>query len=804
MGTGYVDDMQIVVGSSPIPLTSYFLTIVSDGNGTNSVTGDASLFSQVSVAQGTSTTVVYTANQWFVLSSLTSNGTSVVSDPTGKTFAYPSYSQTFTNIQSSISNNVTFVRPSWTISQTLNGNGTANPSGPVTVLNGLSTTIVYNAAQWYQIKTNLVNGVDQGWLGQTNQSYTFTQVTNDQAIRVSFYRPLWAINQNLDGNGSADGGNPVSIRNGDYATNSYYANLYYQVATITGDGSVQSGGIGYTNATIVAGPVTNTINENLTFVRPTRNVTISIPSGNGGFTGPITIPNGGYVTNVFTGSAWYWVQNISGAGYSIYSGGVDSPAVTLTAGPVTSDISETVNFYKPQWTITQSIGTDGVDNAAAPFQVNNGDPLSLTYTPDPWYQIDLFKSNGVAQAFNPSGVTLSIANVTGNQSVQVDYTRPLWNVTQYILSSSGTCTPAGTVSVLNGTSTQIVYTATSNWFEIATLSSNGIVIGAASNLVAYTQTLFQVQGPVSNAVSFYQPSWTISQTLVGNGTADNPSALITVLNGDTTQIVYNAAQWFEIDTNLVNGVDQSWHGLTNATATFTQVTSNQTISVSFFQPTWTITQIIGANGTADNMASPITVLNGSSTTIIYSASDWYNISALSQYATPVPAATGLQTYPLNFNTITNNQTASVTFSILAEGTNTVTGQSGYNVPTTWLTQWTATQIAGVVGGAPAVEKAYLLNIDPTVDTYTFKVSKLDVNASTVNVTVKLLVDSNTHTNADGTFNINGTLNLYSAGSIGGSWSLVGGAILTNYPGTGEATYTFGSAGAKAFYQAVVE
>ena len=197
------------------------------------------------------------------------------------------------------------------------------------------------------------------------------------------------------------------------------------------------------------------------------------------------------------------------------------------------------------------------------------------------------------------------------------------------------------------------------------------------------------------------------------------------------------------------------------------------------------------------------MLNGSSTTIVYTAHDWYNISTLSQNATPVPAATGLNTYALSFNTITTDQTASVSFSLLDQGTNTPSGQSGYNVPTTWLTTWTATQIAAVVGGAPAVEKAYLLNIDPTTDTWTFAISKMDVNATTVDVTVKLLVDSNTHTNADGTLNINGTLTLYT-GAIGSVTNPIGGAILTNYPGTGEAIYSFGSAGANAFYQAVVK
>ena len=775
------------------PLWNVTQYILSSG-GTCEPTGT------VQVLNGLSTQIVYTATNWFEINTLSSNGVVI-----GEASNVVVYTQNLVQVQGNVSNAVSFFQPQWTITQLLGPNGTADNASPtITVLNGDSTQIVYNAAQWFEIDTNLVNGVDQSWHGLTNATATFTQVTSNQTINVSFFQPTWTITPTLDGNGYQAGGNPVTVLNGGYATNTYYANLYYQVATITGDGTVQpDGGVGYTNATIVAGPVTGNLAENLAFTRPTRTITLSIPSGNGTcISGPTSVLNGGYATNVFQNSApWYWVQNVSGAG-SITGGGLDTPTVTLTAGPITSDIGETVNFYKHQWTISQSIGTDSVFNAAAPFQVNNGDPLSLTYTPDQWYQIDLFKSNGVAQSFSPSGVTLSIANVTGDQSVQVDYTRPLWNVTQYILSSGGTCEPTGTVQVLNGLSTQIVYTAT-NWFEINTLSSNGVVIGEASNVVVYTQNLVQVQGNVSNAVSFFQPQWTITQLLGPNGTADNASPTITVLNGDSTQIVYNAAQWFEIDTNLVNGVDQSWHGLTNATATFTQVTSNQTISVSFFQPTWTITQVIGANGTADNTATPITVLNGSSTTIVYTAHDWYNISALSQNATSVPAATGLNTYALSFNTITTDQTASVSFSLLDQGTNTPSGQSGYNVPTTWLTTWTATQIAAVVGGAPAVEKAYLLNIDPTTDTWTFAISKMDVNATTVDVTVKLLVDSNTHTNADGTLNINGTLTLYT-GAIGSVTNPIGGAILTNYPGTGEAIYSFGSAGANAFYQAVVK
>jgi hypothetical protein len=109
MGTGYVDDMQVVAGPNPLPTTYFNVTAIVSGTG-----GSASPITAVQVAPGGLTQVVYTAAAWYRLSTLSSNG-SPVSVPAG--------TKVFTQALAGVQANITYVGTFVSLPDAQNGQG---------------------------------------------------------------------------------------------------------------------------------------------------------------------------------------------------------------------------------------------------------------------------------------------------------------------------------------------------------------------------------------------------------------------------------------------------------------------------------------------------------------------------------------------------------------------------------------------------------------------------------------------------------------------------------------------------------
>ncbi len=67
-------------------------------------------------------------------------------------------------------------------------------------------------------------------------------------------------------------------------------------------------------------------------------------------------------------------------------------------------------------------------------------------------------------------------------------------------------TNPGTIEIAPGGSTNIVYTA-DTWYRIGTMQTNGVPVGAAPGLKAYTQALVNVRSAISNQVTFTNATW---------------------------------------------------------------------------------------------------------------------------------------------------------------------------------------------------------------------------------------------------------------------------------------------------------
>lgn len=159
--------------------------------------------------------------------------------------------------------------------------------------------------------------------------------------------------------------------------------------------------------------------------------------------------------------------------------------------------------------------------------------------------------------------------------------------------------------------------------------------------------------------------------------------------------------------------------------------------VSFDEPDFggpsffTITQVIGANGSADPAALTVQIEAGGSTQIVYTADQWFRIEKLSVDGSEVVAAAGEAAYQWNINNVQADISNEVSF-VAASGAE-VGLPAGVNPG--WASSFYATEAAALADANLATD--YLLNLDPTEDydiALTIKTIELD-NGDVANAVV---------------------------------------------------------------------
>ncbi len=205
-----------------------------------------------------------------------------------------------------------------------------------------------------------------------------------------------------------------------------------------------------------------------------------------------------------------------------------------------------------------------------------------------------------------------------------------------------------------------------------------------------------------------------------------------------------------------------------------------------------VTQSIGANGSSSDATSPITV-TGVSTTLTYTAADFYEIAALTTNGTAVAGAAGSK-----FKTIDIYGATAVTssFAVVA-----VYGDQD-NVEWFNINGWSQDQ---VVPGLD-YDQLEMLNVAATnaAAGATIEITGIEI-AANGDVMVTIAIDRTMSLGA-----INGNVCLYGWTDLGGTPELVGAADVagstlgaTEDP-TKEFTFTGAAAGGKKFFKAVIE
>jgi len=647
--TGYHITNVTVDGASVGAVTSYTFNNVTAGHtiaasfaiDTRTITASAgdngaiSPSGAVSVNYGASRTFTITPDANYHVADVLVDGTSV-----GAVTSY-----TFNNVTAGHTIAASFAIDTRTITASAGANGAISPSGAVSVNHGTNQTFTFTPAANYHVADVLVDGTSVGAL----TSYTFTNVTAAHTIAASFAIDTHTITASAGANGSISPSGAVAVNHGANRTFTFTPAANYHVASVVVDGTALTA----TPSSYTFSNVTGDHTLAVTFAIDTHTVTASA-GANGSISpsGAVSVNHGANRTFTFTPAANYHVATVV----------VDGTALTATPSSytfsnVTGDHTLAVTFAIDTHTVTASAGANGSISPAGAVAVNHGANQTFNFTPAANYHVASVVVDGTALTTTPSSYTFS--NVTADHTIAVTYAVDTHAITASA-GANGSISPSGAVAVNHGANQTFTITPATN-YHVADVLVDGASVGAVTS---YTFTNVTVGHTI--AASFTIDTRTITASAGDNG-AISPSGAVAVNYGASQTFSITPATNYHVATVVVDGTALT---TTPSSYTFSNVTGDHTIAVTFAIDTHTVTASAGANGSI-SPSGAVAVNHGANRTFNFTPAANYHVASV------VVDGTALTTTPSSytFNNVTGDHTIVVSF---ATNTFTITATAGDN------------------------------------------------------------------------------------------------------------------------------
>ncbi|MDD3814608.1 MAG: hypothetical protein PHZ02_08175 [Desulfocapsaceae bacterium] len=495
-------------------------------------------------------------------------------------------SYTFSNVLTNHTLAVTFVADTYIITASASGNGTIDPSGSISVTYGDDQIFNFNPATGYHIAQIVVDNTALT-ITPLPDSYTFANVSAGHTLAVSFAPDMYTITASINTNGSPGGAggtiNPSGATAVSYGGSQTYTGSistgYHldhieidgeDIGTIAETGSYTFSNVGVSpdigEHTIVAFFVTNTY-------------TITASAGTGG---TITDPGSSTVTDGASKS--YTIA--ANAGYTINKITVDGSVVeTGPASPYQYDFTSVSANHSVSATFSPVIYQLGVDHGAngtilptggidKVVEVAHGSSQTFTMVEDTGYHVNEVTVSSVSGGSVSAGAvtTYTFTNITEDHDIYATFATG--NIITASSGGNGSISPAGSVTVDQGTDQEFTFTPDTN-YHVADVIVDGISQGP---LASYTFT--NVRERHSIYVTF-DNKFTISISQEGAGTINPAGPEVQVVVGGNQQFTFSASTEGEAVTGVfVDGVLQGAEG----SYTFSNVTADHSLLVTFGQP----------------------------------------------------------------------------------------------------------------------------------------------------------------------------------------------------------------------------
>ena len=506
IGTDYTQDFNITVNVLTFSITAS----VTGGNGIITPSGN------VSVLPGANQTFTITPNEGYHIDQVLVDG---VNNPA----AVASGSYTFTNVTTNHTIVASFAINTYTIAASVSGgNGTITPSGNVSINHGANQTFTITPNANYHITQVLVDGVNNP-AAVASGSYTFTNVTANHTIIVSFAINTYIINASVTGgNGTIAPSGAVSVNHGANQIFAITPNVGYHINQVLVDGvnnptAVASGSYTFTNVT-----ANHTIV--VSFAINTYTIAASVSGGNGTITpsGNVSVNHGTNQTFTITSNEGYHIDQV-------LVDGVNNPAAvasgSYTFSNVTANHTIVASFAINTYTIAASVtGGNGTITPNGNVSVNHGANQTFTITPNANYHIAQVLVDGVN---NPAAVTsgsYTFTNVTANHTIVASFEEnppETYIITASVSGENGTISPSGEVSVIHSANQSFTITPNEDYC-IAQVLVDGVNNPAAVASGSYTFTNVTANHTI---VASFEPDNSIDDegALVGFSIYPNPA-----------------------------------------------------------------------------------------------------------------------------------------------------------------------------------------------------------------------------------------------------------------------------------------
>lgn len=439
---------------------------------------------------------------------------------------------------------------------TTGANGSISPSGSSSVSDGSNETFYITADACYEIDDVLVDGVSQGAMS----SYTFSNITTDHTIEAAFTQAAGhTITATAGANGTISSAGATNVDCG--ASQSYIItpDICYEIASITVNGANQPVSNSYTFTNVNADQTID-----VTFVSVATSTINASAGANGSISpsGVTSVACGASQSYTITPDVCYEIEDVLVDGVSV------GPLATYTFSGVSSMHTIEAVFSSKTFNITAVSAPNGTISSAGNTDVDCGENMTYTFTPDPCYKV---KDVIVDGAFEPVLNSYTFTNVTSDHTIHVDF--ELVDSTTITASAglNGTISPEGISNIACGNS-QTYNITPYECYEIEDVIVDGVSQG---NINTYTFQTDEAAHTIS--VSFIEiTGHTIVATTGANGAITPAGAQSVACNGMLT-FDFSAEACYEIEDVLIDGVSQG----SIETYTFTDVTADHTVEVSF-------------------------------------------------------------------------------------------------------------------------------------------------------------------------------------------------------------------------------
>ncbi|GHT39447.1 hypothetical protein AGMMS49965_05470 [Bacteroidia bacterium] len=365
------------------------------------------------------------------------------------------------------------------------------------------------------------------------------------------------------------------------------------------------------------------------------------------------------ITSDYTFDGWY--ENSTKVSSS------QSYSFTVTAARVLE--ARAIQNAPEQYTITASAGNGGNISPDGNQTVTHGSEQTYFFTPDAGYEIDQVLIDALNDITAVEAGSYTFTNVTANHTIFVSFKQkaiPTFNIIASA-GSGGAISLSGNVNVNQGDSQTFTFAPNVD-YEIDQVLIDGTNDITAVEAGSYTFT--NVTANHTIFVSFKQkaiPTFSITASAGSGGTISPSGEEIVIQDGNvivnqggSQTFIFTPNADYEISQVFVDGVNTAI-AVATGSYTFTNVTANHTISVSFIQkatPTFSISASAGANGSV-SPSDNVIVSQGGSQTFIFTPNAGYEINQV--LIDDVNDATAVSTGNYTVQNITANHTIFVSF-----------------------------------------------------------------------------------------------------------------------------------------------